>query len=107
VGLGLMLWLTPGPQRIGQVEFDLHTMLLGALCVFLGYQTMWLWAFAKIHGWLRGMLPPGTFSQALFRRLNLERGLLLGGGMAATGIVLCGWLLWMWIRTGCGALDIE
>src|SRR5207237_561047 len=44
VGLGLMLWLTPGPQRIGQVEFDLHTMLLGALCVFLGYQTMWLWA---------------------------------------------------------------
>jgi hypothetical protein len=107
LGLSLMLWLTPGAQHVGQVEFGLHSMLLGALCVFLGYQTMWLWAFAKIHGWMRGMLPPGTFSQAIFRHLNLERGLILGGAMAATGLGLCGWLALRWIGSGYGDLDIQ
>src|SRR5262249_5625424 len=50
-GLGLMAWLTLGPQSVGGVVLDIHTMLLGALCILLGYQTLWLWAFAKIHGW--------------------------------------------------------
>src|SRR5438067_7178392 len=48
VGLGLMAWLTSGPRSIGRVTLDIHSMLLGALCVLLGYQTLWLWAFAKI-----------------------------------------------------------
>lgn len=107
IGLSLMLWLTPGAKQVGHVQFGLHTMLLGALCVFLGYQTMWLWAFAKIHGWLHGMLPQGTFSRAIFRYLNLERGLILGGGMAAGGLALCTWLAWRWLGSGCGELEIQ
>src|SRR5438309_6617048 len=34
-GLGLMAWLTPGPRALGGVVLDLHSMLLGMLCVFL------------------------------------------------------------------------
>jgi hypothetical protein len=41
IGLALMAWLTPGPQRVGSVGLDLHTMLLGALCLTLGHQTLW------------------------------------------------------------------
>jgi glycosyltransferase involved in cell wall biosynthesis len=107
VGLSLMLWLTPGSQQIGNVQFGLHTMLFGSLCVFLGYQTMWLWAFAKIHGWLRGMLPANTFSKAIFKHVNLERGLIAGGGMVATGLGLCGWLTCQWMASGYGQLDIQ
>src|SRR5947209_5960631 len=61
-GLALMAWLTPGPRTVGGVVFDVHTMLLGALGVLLGYQTLWLWAYAKIHGWTSKLLPPDTFS---------------------------------------------
>ena len=35
-GLGLMAWLTPGPRAVGGVVLDIHTMLLGALCVLAG-----------------------------------------------------------------------
>src|SRR5207253_9689647 len=38
-GLGLMVWLSPGPQAVGGTALDVHTMLLGALCVLLGHQT--------------------------------------------------------------------
>src|SRR2546421_10619744 len=41
-GLGLMAWLTAGPRTVLGVEFDVHTLLLGALCVIVGYQTLWL-----------------------------------------------------------------
>ena len=57
VGLGIMAWLTPGPQTIGRVVLDVHTMLLGSLCVLLGYQTLWMWAYAKVFGWTSGILP--------------------------------------------------
>src|SRR5262249_51854161 len=39
-GLALMAWLTAGPRVVGNVTLDVHTMLLGSLCVVLGYQTV-------------------------------------------------------------------
>jgi hypothetical protein len=95
-GLGLMAWLTPGPQTIGGVVLDLHTMLLGMLCVFVGYQTLWLGAFAKIHGWVNGILPGDTFSVRIFDYVNLERGLIAGGTLVTTGLGLCLWLVVQW-----------
>src|SRR5262249_16238337 len=106
-GLGLMAWLTPGPRPVGGVVLDLHTMLLGMLCVFLGYQLLWLGAFAKIHGWVHGLLPPDTFSARLFDRLNLERGLLTGGALLATGLGLCLWLVVQWWGADLGPLDLR
>jgi glycosyltransferase involved in cell wall biosynthesis len=105
-GLGLMAWLTPGPRVLGRVTLDLHTMLLGALLVFLGYQTLWLWAFAKIHGWTSGLLPPSTFSLRVFDYLNLERGLLAGGALLLTGLGLNGWLVSVWYGQNLGPLDM-
>src|SRR5438128_9076744 len=61
IGLGLMAWLFPGPRDLGGVVLDVHSMLFGALGVILGYQTLWLWAYARIHGWTSGLLPAHTF----------------------------------------------
>src|SRR5262245_60509637 len=65
-GVGLMAWLTPGPQQLGGVTFDIHSMLLGTLAILMGYQILWMWLFAKIHGWTSGILPPRTFNLKLF-----------------------------------------
>jgi glycosyltransferase involved in cell wall biosynthesis len=105
-GLALMLWLTPGPQAVGQVVFDIHTMLLGALWVLLGYQTFWLWAYARIYGWTSGILPRGTFSVRLFEYLNLERGLLFGVLLLLTGIGLNSWLIHEWYTRSLGPLPV-
>jgi hypothetical protein len=106
-GLGLMAWLTPGPHAVGGAVLDVHTMLLGALCSVLGYQTLWLWAYARIHGWTSGLLPAGTFSLRAFDYLNLERGLVAGFVMLGTGLALNGWLVWEWYGRDLGPLDVQ
>jgi Glycosyl transferase family 2 len=106
-GLGVMAWLTPGPRIVGGVVLDLHTMLLGMLCTFLGYQTLWLGAFAKIHGWINGLLPPDTMSMRAFKYLNLERGLIAGTVMVVAGLGLCGWLVHEWWSRDMGPLDVQ
>ncbi|MFO0966708.1 MAG: glycosyltransferase [Gemmataceae bacterium] len=105
-GLGLMLWLTPGPRLVVGVQIDIHTMLLGCLFTLLGYQTLWLWAFAKIYGWTSGILPAQTFSQGLFKHLNLERGLIWGAFLLVLGIGLNAWLFSIWIGQSMGPLDV-
>src|SRR5262249_3771761 len=71
---------------VGGVTLDVHTMLLGALCVVLGYQTLWLWAFARLHAWLTGLLPPDDFLRRVFVHFNLERGLLGGLALLVIGV---------------------
>jgi hypothetical protein len=107
LGLGLMAWLTPGPQAVGGAVLDLHTMLLGALCVLLGYQTLWMWAFARIHGWTSGLLPRATFPLGVFDTVNLERGLLAGGALLVTGLGLNLWLVAEWFGHQFGPLDVQ
>jgi hypothetical protein len=106
-GLGLMAWLTPGPQPVGPVTLDLHTMLLGMLGVFLGYQVLWLGAYAKIHGWVNNLLPADTFSVRLFDHVNLERGLIAGGTLLLTGLGLCFWVVGEWYDVNLGGLELR
>jgi hypothetical protein len=106
-GLAIMAWLTPGPRDLGGVILDVHTMLFGALGVVVGYQTLWLWAYAKVHGWTSGLLPAETFSLRAFRVLNLERGLLVGLGLLVTGIGLSVWLFSEWAGRDLGPLEVQ
>jgi len=106
-GLGLMVWLTRGPRLVNGVVIDVHTMILGTLCLFLGYQTLWLWAFAKMFGWVSGILPADTLSVRVFDYLNLERGLLAGATLVVTGLGLNLWLVHEWYRLNLGPLDVQ
>jgi hypothetical protein len=106
-GLTLMAWLTPGPRHLGHVVIDIHSMLFGSLAVMIGYQVLWLWAFAKIYGWTSGILTSDTFSQRVFDRLNLERGLIFGAVLFLTGTVLNIWLVCQWLGKDLGPLDVR
>jgi hypothetical protein len=106
-GFGLMAWLTPGMRVVGGIGLDVHSMLLGALCVLVGYQTLWLWAHARIYGWTSGLLPPGTFSARVFKYLNLERGLIAGVVLFLAGLGLNLWLVFEWYGQDLGALDVR
>jgi hypothetical protein len=105
-GLALMAWLTPGPRQVGNVGLDIHTMLLGSLLVLLGHQTIWLWAYARIYGWSSGMLPPGTWSRRFCCWFSLERGLVIGGLLLATGLGLNAWLVQHWYSQQLGPLNV-
>lgn len=105
-GLFLMLWLTPGPRHVGAVTVDVHTMMIGGLWLVLGYQILWMWAFARIHGWISGLLPVKTFSPRAFDVMNLERGLIAGCLLTLAGVGMLGWLAWTWHIANLGDLDV-
>lgn len=106
-GLGLMAWLTPGPRTIGAVTLDIHSMLLGALATIIGFQTLWLWAYARIHGWTSGLLPPDTFDLRVFSWINLERGLLAGAALVLGGLTMIVLLFSHWWGRDMGPLDVQ
>jgi hypothetical protein len=106
LGLSLMVLLTPGPCAIGSVTLDVHTMLLGSLCVVLGHQGLWLWAFAQLFAWRSGLLPPHRLAPWLTRKFSLERGLQIGGLLFVLGLTLNLWLVVRWIGAGFGPLDV-
>ncbi len=106
-GIALMAWLTPGPQHVGRVELDVHSMLLGTLCALLGYQVLWMWAFARMHGWTTGLIPPDTLFRRISDYLYLERGLLAGGLCVIIGLALNLWLVHEWTASSLGPLDVQ
>jgi len=95
-GAALMAWLTPGPRAIGGVVLDVHTMLLSALGVLLGYQTLWYWGCARFFGYANGILPEQTWSGRFTQYFYLERGLLLGLILIASGLGVNLWLVHQW-----------
>lgn len=106
-GLGLMIWLTPNPRMIStDVGLDVHSMLLGALLTILGYQTLWLWLFAKAYGTGSGMLPPDRVTRQVARCFKLERGLIIGVLMLAAGLAFNVWLSMEWWDRHLGPLDV-
>jgi glycosyltransferase involved in cell wall biosynthesis len=106
IGAALMAWLTPGPRAVGSVVLDIHTMLLGALGVLVGYQTVWYWAYARFLGYTSGMLPEQTWSKRFIQYFYLERGLIIGLVLLTTGLGLNCWLIRQWYGANLGPLDV-
>jgi glycosyltransferase involved in cell wall biosynthesis len=106
-GLALMAWLTPGPRRFGGVGFDLHSLLLGCLCLVLGYQLLWLWSFSGLYSWSINLTPGGRPAISWFRYLSLERGLALGIFIFLVGLLLNGGLCLYWWGEDLGPLEIQ
>jgi glycosyltransferase involved in cell wall biosynthesis len=105
IGISAMVWLLPGPLALGSIVLDAHAMLLGSLLVLLGYQMLWVWAYARIHGANSGILPENPLCQRLLGYLNIERCLQLGGALFFSGMGLSLWLLYRWHAVSQGGLD--
>ena len=106
-GAALMVWLTPGPRAIGRIVLDIHTMLLGAMCVLLGYQALWYWGCARFFGYASGLLPEPTWSKRFVEYFYVERGLILGLILLAMGLGLNLWLANQCYGTSVSPADIS
>jgi Glycosyl transferase family 2 len=107
MGVGLMVLLTGGPRHVGGVVLDIHSLLLGCLCLVLGYQTAWFWAFARYYSWSLGISREPQAPTGLFRYLALERGLVIGGLLVSAGLAVnIGLCVWWW-EVNLGSLQIQ
>lgn len=88
-GLGTMLFLMNGPVRIGDVEFDVHSLLLSGTATIIGAQVL-LFAFLAQHYCMNyGLLPRTQRLKGFYLLFTLERMLVAGilitiAGMAGT-----------------------
>jgi hypothetical protein len=104
-GLFLVFWLLPGPRQISpHVGLDLHTMIFGVIFTLLGAQILSIGAFAKVFSYAERFDRRSVSLRRVLRRVTLETGLLLGGGLFLAGFAGCAWVTWKWAASGFGEL---
>lgn len=105
VGLLCGGWLLPGPRRIGQVTFDVNTLLYCAIAVVLGFQAIGFAVFTKVFAISQGFHPPEPLLERLFHYVSLEVGLLAGSILSIVGLAVSGFAVNVWSAHGFGPLD--
>jgi glycosyltransferase involved in cell wall biosynthesis len=96
VGALLGAWLLPAPRTVGNVTYDVHTLLYAAAFVLLGFQSICFAVFTKLFAVSEKLHPPDPTLDRFFRYLTLEVGLgvgavLLIGGFVASLMAVVGW----------------
>jgi hypothetical protein len=87
-------------------EWDLHTMVAGAMLMIVGTQVLALGLCAHAYGtYFMGERDP--WFDRMRARFKLEHGLALGGLFALAGVIAGAVILGTWINRGFGALSEE
>jgi glycosyltransferase involved in cell wall biosynthesis len=87
-------------------EWDLHTMVGGALLMIVGTQVVGLGLCAHAYG-TYFMGERDAWFDCMRARLRLEHGLLLGGGITGAGVIVAAVIVGIWADRGFGALSEE
>jgi glycosyltransferase involved in cell wall biosynthesis len=87
-------------------EWDLHSMVAGALLMVVGVQVLGLGLCAHAYGtYFMGEKDP--WFDRMRARFRLEHGLLLGGAIALAGVVIAAVITASWIERGFGEISEE
>jgi len=105
LGLAVGLWLAPGPQKIGGVTFDVHTLLYAGLAVLIGFQAVLFALFTKIFAITEGLLPEDARLNRLFNYITLETGLAVGAALVLLGLGGSIHAVQLWGKTSFGPLE--
>jgi glycosyltransferase involved in cell wall biosynthesis len=103
VAVGLLM---RGPLRVGEVTFDLNTMVFSSVAVLLGFTAFSFGVFTKIFAIGEGLLPPDPRLSAAFRFVTLEVGLTIGSMLMAGGAIGAVVTVVSWQRSGFAAFEI-
>ncbi|MET0510961.1 MAG: glycosyltransferase family 2 protein [Thermoleophilaceae bacterium] len=87
-------------------EWDLHSMVAGALLMIVGTQVLALGLCAHAYGtYFMGERDP--WFDRMRARFRLEHGLLLGGATLGAGLAAAAAIVGIWVDRGFGALSEE
>lgn len=106
-GVLIMAWLLPGARIIGGVTFDVHSLLYAAAAILIGLQAVLFSLLGKVFGMNTGLMPYTPFWKALFQRVGLETGLVVGGALFVAGIGLSLGAVGVWGNVEFGPLEVH
>jgi hypothetical protein len=77
-GLLMMLWLMPGPRKIGAITLDINTMLFSCTAIILGLQAVSLALFSKVFAVSARLVPEDVRLSRIVQIVSLERAIIVG-----------------------------
>jgi len=98
-------WLLPKSERIGDVGFDIHTLLYAFVAIVLGFQFIAFATFTKVFAISEGLLPKDPRINRAFRYFTLEVGLIAGVLLTLAGLGGSVLAVSEWGKANFGALD--
>ena len=104
-GGALLFLLAFGPVFLGRIRLDINSMLVAAMMLLIGFQLLYSAVFLRIYGFTQGFLPDQPDLRNLLRKITLEKGVVGGLLLGATGFFLLLVAFGSWMNTGFGALD--
>jgi len=104
VGVIFSAILLVTPVRIGNINFDIGTLLYATLFIIVGLQSIIFSFFTKIFGISQGLLPEDKRMDLLFKKFNLETGLLTGVVLIVLGLAISIFALAYWQKAKFGPL---
>jgi glycosyltransferase involved in cell wall biosynthesis len=104
-GLAGCGWLLPKPGTIGNIGFDIHTLLYAFVAIELGAQFVAFAIFTKVFAISAGLLPQDPRLNRVLRHLTLETGLVVGTLLTLAGLGGSGLAVSDWGRANFGVLD--
>lgn len=102
VGVLGMTLLASGPLVVGNVKLGVHFLALASLFTLLGANVIWFGLLARLTNARRNPISTDSNFGRLLKYFTLERGLMLGAGLAAVGLAIDIWILLEWISRGYG-----
>jgi glycosyltransferase involved in cell wall biosynthesis len=106
-GLASMLWLLPGPRRVGPIGLDVNTLVYSSAAIVCGFQAVVFAIFAKIFAINAGLMPEDARIRRFTSMVSIELGMAAGLLVLLAGLGMGAYALGMWGRESFGALNSE
>jgi glycosyltransferase involved in cell wall biosynthesis len=94
-----------GPIHIGQVKFDINTLMYASLLTIIGFQSVLFSLFTYVFGIHSNLLPNDKTTDKLLTHMGLERGLVLSGVMILLGFASSASAILYWSENRFGDID--
>jgi glycosyltransferase involved in cell wall biosynthesis len=99
-----MLLMSGGPLVLGQIHAEKNSMLVSGMLMLVGYQAIFFGLFTKIYSQSMGLRPEDSRLERWFKLFSLEKGILFGLFLVASGGVVLVVAMARWAAVHFGSL---
>jgi glycosyltransferase involved in cell wall biosynthesis len=100
-----MLLMSGGPLILGQIHAERNSMLVSGMLMLVGYQAIFFGLFTKIYSQSMGLRPEDSRLERWFKLFSLEKGILFGLFLVASGGVVLLVAMARWAAVHFGSLE--